>query len=209
MFHNTLYYNLDMKPSNILLDQNYNVIISDYYKKILIKPNDILFNSPEEIKGEEIDESCDIWSFGCLIYYFYTGKAPFIYDKIDNIALLRFKETDNPELNTILSKTLIHEKKLRINVDDLIKEIKSIITVRSISLTPINIQEKEDKQFVYLKTIDTDPTNKELETIGIDLGGFKSEMGFISDNNLKLYETSTGKKFFLYYILFLDVELFL
>lgn len=72
----------NLKPSNILITEDGNYVMSDQCQKLLklntdLNDIDYQYMSPEIIKCEEYDEKSDIWSYGCLIYYVITGKSPF------------------------------------------------------------------------------------------------------------------------------------
>jgi tetratricopeptide (TPR) repeat protein len=77
----------DIKPDNILLTKDGRVKITDFgiarmfgaqaditKTKIIGTP---IYMSPEQIKGEEIDERSDIYSFGIMFYETITKKPPF------------------------------------------------------------------------------------------------------------------------------------
>lgn len=72
----------NLKPSNVLITNEYHYKLSDYCLYSLDLPNcmrpieDYEYYSPEVIKGCEYQKSSDIWSFGCIIYYLLTDKSP-------------------------------------------------------------------------------------------------------------------------------------
>ena len=43
------------------------------------------YMAPEVFKGEDYDFCADVWSFGCVIYYTFTGETPFTAMTIDEI----------------------------------------------------------------------------------------------------------------------------
>lgn len=81
----------DLKPGNIMLDEKNNVKVLDFgLAKIvdntnvdwrLTKPGSAigspLYMSPEQLRGEDIDERSDVYSLALVIYKMVTGAVPF------------------------------------------------------------------------------------------------------------------------------------
>ncbi|CAD8109781.1 unnamed protein product [Paramecium sonneborni] len=75
---------LDLKSSNILLDCNGQVKISDFGCSRQNKENlcqsilqgSVPWMAPEVVRQERIGPASDIWSFGCLILEMITGRPP-------------------------------------------------------------------------------------------------------------------------------------
>lgn len=90
----------NLKPSNILLDENNYPLISDIgYKKDCsyqdnVDKDDFLYSAPEIVLSNgEIDycKKSDVFSFGMLIYYILTGKKPYDdYPNMDNNDFIGF-----------------------------------------------------------------------------------------------------------------------
>jgi len=76
----------DLKPANILLDEEVNVKIADFgLAKLqgsphLTPPRAIIgtpdYMSPEQARGEELDQRSDIFSLGIILYEMLTGQRP-------------------------------------------------------------------------------------------------------------------------------------
>ncbi len=135
----------DIKPGNILVDKNSRVRILDF-GLAAIKGVDKLtktgstfgtlhYMSPEQTRGETLDERSDIFSFGVVLYEMITGQLPFKGDHEPAIIysigyeepepLARFKTGDTEELQRIVKKALTKNKSERYqHVDDLLADLK-------------------------------------------------------------------------------------
>ncbi|VDO55847.1 unnamed protein product [Onchocerca flexuosa] len=130
----------DLKPENILISETGHILVSDFGSaKILdhAKPNrqtdrpesqkrrssfvgTAQFVSPEVLKGEPVQQACDYWALGVIIYQLLTGQHAFhdvaeylIYRRIMNAA---YKiPNDFPEIAaSIVRKLLVVEVKDRL-----------------------------------------------------------------------------------------------
>ena len=82
----------DLKPDNLIIDQNYNLVLIDFDRMITNNHNDELvftadLNSPflaPELKVKNYVPSFenDIYSIGRIIYYIFTGDKNFIIDEL-------------------------------------------------------------------------------------------------------------------------------
>ena len=75
----------DIKPENLLLDENYNIKLCDYGWATYITPGKFLtvycgtpeYVSPEVLKKYAYNEKVDIWGIGVLIFELVFSYAPF------------------------------------------------------------------------------------------------------------------------------------
>lgn len=83
--HQCRYVYRDMKPENILLDDNGHVRISDLGLAVEVPEGESIrgrvgtvgYMAPEVIKNERYTFSPDYWGLGCLLYEMIEGRAPF------------------------------------------------------------------------------------------------------------------------------------
>jgi len=95
--HRRGYVHRDLKPKNILLDQDGAVHVADFGLAMRISTRHILqgeragtpaYMSPEQFRGEShrLDGRSDIWSIGVIAYEMLTGQRPFCGDNLDALS---------------------------------------------------------------------------------------------------------------------------
>ena len=78
----------DVKPSNVLMDERGNALLSDFGIAKLVESTQHFtqtggivgtpaYMSPEQGLGTKIDRRCDIYSLGVILYQMVTGRVPF------------------------------------------------------------------------------------------------------------------------------------
>ena len=92
----------DIKPHNIIIDENLNVKVTDFGIARISTTSTITYTSsilgtvhyisPEQAKGKYIDEKSDIYSLGVVMYEMVTGRVPFDTDNAVGIALQHINE---------------------------------------------------------------------------------------------------------------------
>jgi serine/threonine protein kinase len=63
--------------------------------------------SPEQIRGQPLDSRSDIYSFGCMMYEFFSGKPPFTANSPAEL-LQRHLRSKPPQL-TVVDKNIVPE----------------------------------------------------------------------------------------------------
>ncbi|MGB9005218.1 MAG: protein kinase [Candidatus Aminicenantales bacterium] len=108
----------DLKPQNIMVDEDGNARIMDFGIARSIKAKGITgagvmigtpeYMSPEQVEGKEVDERTDIYSLGVILFEMVTGHVPFEGDTPFTIGVKHKSERPrNPrELNTQLPEDL-------------------------------------------------------------------------------------------------------
>lgn len=124
----------DVKPGNILLTKEGHVMITDFgIAKVLGEGGDLThenimmgtakYLSPEQVKGDPLDERADLYSLGIVLYECLVGKVPFHGKNDTETALARLQREPrnittirpnvNPRLAAIVHKLLAREPRNR------------------------------------------------------------------------------------------------
>jgi len=101
----------DLKPQNVMVDEDGNVRIMDFGIARSLESKGITgagvmigtpeYMSPEQVEGKEVERRSDVYSLGVILYEMITGQVPFEGDTPFTIGVKHKSETpkDPKELN--------------------------------------------------------------------------------------------------------------
>ncbi len=147
--HEKGYIHRDIKPDNFMLRDDDVVKLIDF--NLALKPASGLaklfggktkvqgthsYMSPEQIRGQALDFRADIYSLGCMIHEFFSGKTPFTANSPSELLqrhlsnkpqpLTVFDKNITPEFAAYVVKMMAKDPKDRpANMKDVMMEIKT------------------------------------------------------------------------------------
>ncbi len=151
--HQQGFYHRDLKPGNILIDNDGHAHVADFGLAVHEDAVRMLkgqaagtprYMSPEQIRGEthRIDNRTDIWALGVILYELLCGQRPFtadepleLYEEIQELdpKSPRVRNVDVPrELERICFKCLAKRRTHRYaTAADLIEDLEAFLTATS------------------------------------------------------------------------------
>jgi len=108
----------DIKPQNILVDDEGTVKVADFGIARLVNAagatrngniiGTVHYFSPEQANGGVADEKSDLYSVGVVLYEMVTGQVPFDGESAMSVALMHIRDNPRPpsEINPQVSKGL-------------------------------------------------------------------------------------------------------
>lgn len=149
-FHRKGWVHRDIKPDNFLWSDTGELKLIDFalavrrprgiWKLFARKPKvqgTRSYISPEQLRGEVLDERADIYSFGCMVYELVTGKPPFTGSNAQELLNKHLKVAPppleagerniTPEFGQLVRRCLAKDRKLRpADMEEFLRDLRSI-----------------------------------------------------------------------------------
>jgi len=157
----------DLKPQNIMINKKGKALVLDFGIARSLDSDSgttqegiVLgtpyFMSPEQIMGERVDASTDIYSLGIIMYETVTGKLPFTADSPTTLLHMHLSEKPkppsqlNPQIPPMLEKIILKclEKKQKNRYRSIEEIMKDLEQDQTVQIPKLKIKEKKESRIV-------------------------------------------------------------
>ncbi|MCX5049568.1 MULTISPECIES: Stk1 family PASTA domain-containing Ser/Thr kinase [unclassified Streptomyces] len=148
----------DIKPANVMLTRNGQVKVMDFgiaramgdSGMTMTQTSAVIgtaqYLSPEQAKGEQVDNRSDLYSTGCLLYELLTVRPPFVGDSPVAVAYQHVREEPQapsvfdpeitPEMDAIVLKALVKDPNYRYqSADEMRIDIEACLDGQPVAAT--------------------------------------------------------------------------
>jgi serine/threonine protein kinase/regulator of sirC expression with transglutaminase-like and TPR domain len=137
----------DIKPANVIVSDKGKVKITDFglakqtgaetKSMTMAGAGTLAYMSPEQVKGEHVDQRTDIWSLGALMYQMITGHRPFegdydasvLYNIVNepHVPAIEAEPGTQPEINAIIERALQKNPEDRYgSMEEMLNELRRV-----------------------------------------------------------------------------------
>ncbi|WP_028273033.1 Stk1 family PASTA domain-containing Ser/Thr kinase [Atopococcus tabaci] len=178
----------DLKPQNILIDDDDYVKITDFGIAIALSQNSITqtnsllgsvhYISPEQARGGMATKQSDVYSLGILLFELLTGNVPFDGESAVSIVLKHFQEPipsireSDPHIpqaleNVVLKATAKEKEQRYQTVQEMADDLETSLSPERADepkFIPVNTSMEETKQFQPISVDGDTASGKTAET---------------------------------------------
>ncbi|WBW94785.1 Stk1 family PASTA domain-containing Ser/Thr kinase [Oceanirhabdus sp. W0125-5] len=198
--HNKRIIHRDIKPHNIIVNENGGIKVADFGIAKAIDQSTITntskvmgtahYFSPEQAKGGYVDFRSDIYSFGIVLYEMVTGRVPYDADSIVSVAIKHLQEEVVPPkkvndkisegLNSVILKCIEKDPGLRYQTaDELIVDLYNLKNNKEIIVKKKVEDIQQTRVMNVIKDEDIKIHNKNKKDSKNDKKDKKNKLGII------------------------------
>ncbi len=144
----------DLKPQNIMVEANDNVLITDFglaknlgasaMTELGALMGTPAYMSPEQVRGQAVDKRSDIYSLGVILYEMASGKTPFAGGSVFEVMMRRLSTPPRPlgELNPAIPAYLrkIVERCLAVEASARYQSVEEVLADLDASTFTTNVR---------------------------------------------------------------------